>query len=67
MAVGVANINLQSHSLNGFVFLVLSKLINLKFYSTELSVVITIQTPFIPLVVQAEEAEKQESIPPSLS
>lgn len=65
MAVGVANINLRSHSLNGFVFLVLSKkLINLKFYSTGLSVVITLQTPFIPLVVQAEEDEKQERIPP---
>lgn len=64
MAVGVTNISLQSHPLDGFVFLLLSKkLINLKFYSTGLPVVVTLQTPFIPLVVQAEEDEKQERIP----
>lgn len=64
MAVGVTNINLQCHPLNGFVFLLLSKKwINLKLYSTGLPVVITLQTPFISLVVWAEEDEEQERIP----
>jgi len=44
MVVGVANINLQAHLLNGFVFFQLPKKIdNLKFYSTGLSVAITLQ------------------------
>lgn len=63
MAVGVTNIDLQSHPINGFVFLLLSKkLIKLKFYHTGLPVGIMLQTP-IPLVVQAEEDEMQERIP----
>lgn len=44
MAVGVVHINLQSHLLNGFVFFILPKRFgNTKFYSTGLSVVITLQ------------------------
>lgn len=47
MAVGVANINLQSHPLNVFLFLVLSKkLINLNFYSTGLSLVLNTTDSF---------------------
>lgn len=49
MAVELANINLQPHLLIGFVFFLLpTKFDNIKFYSTGLSVVITLQNDSFP-------------------